>query len=157
MRLTDILKPECVMVYLSATEKQAAIYELIDLIAEHECVTDVGKLKEAVWERERTRTTGIGHGLAIPHGKSDCCERLIMAIGKPNDAIDFQSIDGQPVDVILLLASPIDETGPHIQALAQISRMMTNDDFRSAIRKTSDASELYRLIEEYEIKVEVDE
>ena len=156
MRLTEILNPDCVRVFLDADDKEKAIFELIDLIADRGYVTDADAVKKAVWERESTRTTGIGHGLAIPHGKSDCCDHLIMAIGKPMEPIDFKSVDGQPVDVILLLVSPVDETGPHIQALAQISRMMTNKEFRAAVRKATESSELYKLIENYDDSAEVD-
>ncbi len=150
MQLTDILKDDCVKVPLDATDKQAAIYELIDLLAERGCVTNTEALKQAVWHRETTRTTGIGHGLAIPHGKSDCCDHLVMAIGKPAKPIDFQSIDGKPVNVIILLVSPADQTGPHIQALAHISRMMTNDDFRAAIRQADSGDAVYQLIAEHD-------
>ena len=150
MLLTDILKPDCIKVPLSATDKQAAIYELIDLLTEHGYVSRAEALKEAVWHRETTRTTGIGHGLAIPHGKSDCCDSLVMAIGKPAQPIDFQSIDGKPVNVIILLVSPADQTGPHIQALAHISRMMTKDDFRAAVRNATTGDEVYQLIEKHD-------
>ncbi len=150
MQLTDILKPDCVKVPLDAADKQAAIYELIDLLAERGHVVNTEALKQAVWHRETTRTTGIGHGLAIPHGKSDCCDSLVMAIGKPRQPINFQSIDGKPVNVIILLVSPADQTGPHIQALAHISRMMTNDEFRAAIRNAATAEVVYQLIEKHD-------
>ncbi len=148
MRLTDILQPTCIRVPLGATDKQGAIYELIDLLAEHGQITDAEVTRQAVWQRESTRTTGIGHGLAIPHGKCNTCDKLVMAIGKPAEPIDFQSIDGRPVDVIILLISPADQTGPHIQALATVSRMMTNPDTRAAIRDALNADELYALIEQ---------
>ena len=147
MQLTDILISECVRVPLEAGDKQAAIYELVDLLAENGQVTDAQTAKDAVWQREATRTTGIGHGLAIPHGKCNACSGLVMAVGKPKDPIDFQSIDGKPVDVIILLVSPIDQTGPHIQALATVSRMMTNPDTRAAIRDARNGDELFALIQ----------
>jgi fructose-specific phosphotransferase system IIA component len=150
MQLTDILNADCIKVPLDADDKQSAIYELIDLLAERGCVQNTQGLKDAVWHRETTRTTGIGHGLAIPHGKSDCCDSLVMAIGKPAQPIDFQSIDGKPVNLIILLVSPADQTGPHIQALAHISRMMTKDHFRAAMRNAASAEEVFGLIEEHE-------
>lgn len=146
MRLTDIIRPDCIKVPLQSTDKRAAIDELIELIAGHGYINDPAPLKLAVWERESTRTTGIGHGLAIPHGKCDCCNTLVMAIGKPAVPIDFQSIDSKPVNLIFLLASPTNQTGPHIQALAKISRLMTNDKFRAAIRSAPTAKEVYDLI-----------
>jgi fructose-specific phosphotransferase system IIA component len=150
MRLSDIIDPDCIRVPLEATDKQNAIYELIDLLAEQGKITDKEMVHEAVWQRESTRTTGIGHGLAIPHGKCDCCDGLTMAIGKPPEPIDFQSIDGKPVRLIILLISPVDQTGPHIQALATVSRMMTDSSFRAAITNAQTADEVYRLIEEHD-------
>lgn len=146
MQLTDILKPECIKVPLDAADKQAAIYELVDLLAQQGRCSDAEALKRAVWQRETTRTTGIGHGLAIPHGKSTCCDRLIMAVGKPARAIDFDSIDKRPVSLVFLLASPPDLTGPHIQALARVSRLMVRDDFRAAMMNAPDAQTIYELI-----------
>jgi fructose-specific phosphotransferase system IIA component len=150
MRLTEILQPQCIQVPLDSDDKQAAIFELIELLGEHGLITEVDDIKQAVWHRETTRTTGIGHGLAIPHGKSNCCQHLTMAIGKPAKPIDFNSIDGKPVNLIILLISPADQTGPHIQALAQISRMMTDSQFRSSMMTAENAEQVYTLIAEHE-------
>jgi len=150
MRLTELLEPGCIKVPLNATDKQAAIDELVDLLAEQGKITNAAEVKDAVWQRESTRTTGIGHGLAIPHGKVGQVDRLVMAIGRPAEPIDFKAIDGRPVSLIILLVSPADQTGPHIQALATVSRMMTNEKFRHAVREAESAEQVYRLIEEHE-------
>jgi len=150
MRLTELLEPGCIKVPLTATEKQAAIDELVDLLAEQGKITNAAEVKDAVWQRESTRTTGIGHGLAIPHGKVGQVDRLVMAIGRPAQPIDFKAIDGRPVSLIILLVSPADQTGPHIQALATVSRMMTDENFRHAVREAGSAEQVYRLIEEHE-------
>ncbi len=150
MRLTDIIKIDCVRVPLESLDKQGALFELVDLLAETGRIGDPEALKEAVWEREVTRTTGIGYGLAIPHGKSDSCDRLVMAVGKPSEPIDFNAIDGQPVSVIFLLASPPDQTGAHIQALARVSRLMTDSAFREQVMAASDSETLFGLISEHD-------
>ncbi len=150
MRLTELLDPACIKVPLRSTDKQGAIFELVDVLVATGRITDAQQVRDAVWQRESTRTTGIGHGLAIPHGKCDCVGKLVMAIGRPEQPIDFQSIDGRPVSLIILLISPADQTGPHIQALATVSRLMTNDNFRHAIREAKTADEVYRLIEQQE-------
>ena len=155
MRLTGILQPDCVKVPLESEEKQGAIFELVDLLAARALVTDPDPLKEAVWEREQTRTTGIGHGIAIPHGKSEGIDQLRCAIGRPPTPLDFGAIDGQPVDLIILLASPVDQTGPHIQALARISRMLTDDSFRNALKQAASSEDMYNQIEKYEESVAV--
>lgn len=150
MRLTEILQPECVKVPLVATAKQAAIFELVDLLVAKAGIEGGSELKDAVWQRENTRTTGIGHGIAIPHGKSAGISRLSMAIGITASPIDFGAIDGKPVSLIFLLASPREQTGPHIQALASISRMLTDDTFRAALKQASNAEAVYTMIAEHE-------
>lgn len=147
MNLLDILSPQCVVAPLIATDKRGVINELVDVLAANAKVSDAQGLKDAVWTREQTRTTGIGHGLAIPHGKSAGMPTLAMAIGKPAQPMDFEAIDGQPVKLIVLLASPPDRTSDHIQALARISRLMTMDDFRNQIYAASTPQEIYALLE----------
>ena len=146
MNLLDILSKTCVRVPLEATTKQGAIDELVDLVANAGRVGDAAQLKEAVWSRETTRTTGIGHGLAIPHGKCDTVSDLAMAMGTPSEPIDFASIDGKPVRLVVLLASPVDRTSDHIQALARISRIMAAESFREKAFAAQSAKALFELI-----------
>jgi fructose-specific phosphotransferase system IIA component len=150
MNLLDILTPESIKAPLVAADKRGVIDELVDVLAAVKKVGDAAALKEAVWTRELTRTTGIGHGLAIPHGKSTGLASLAMAIGKPVKPMDFQAIDGQPVRLIVLLASPPDRTSDHIQALARISRLMTMDDFRNKIYAAQTSGEIYELLRSQE-------
>lgn len=150
MRLTDILKPQDIKVPLEAKTKTEAITELVNLLAEQHEVTDAKKVLEAVLDREATRTTGIGNGLAIPHGKCTGTNHLVMAVGKTGTPIDFQAIDGRPVTLIWLLTSPPDKTGPHIHALARISRLMTIDRFRHALAEAQSAQQIYDIIVQQE-------
>ncbi len=152
MNLLDILTPESIKAPLASTDKKGVIDELVDLLAAAHKVSDATALKEAVWTREQTRTTGIGHGLAIPHGKSPGMGALAMAIGKPARPMDFQAIDAQPVRLVVLLASPPDRTSDHIQALARISRLMTMDDFRNRIYAAETPGEIYELLKSQESK-----
>lgn len=150
MRLTDILKPDCVKVPLEAADKQQAIYSLVDLLCDHRGIEARQGLKDAVWQREVTRTTGIGHGVAIPHGKCAGFESLSMAVGMPAEPLDFGSIDGRPVDLIILLASPLDQTGPHIEALALISRMLNDSAFHAALKNAASSEKVYELFAQRE-------
>jgi fructose-specific phosphotransferase system IIA component len=150
MNLLDILSPDCIKAPLASGEKKGVIDELVDLLAAAKKVADAGALKEAVWTREQTRTTGIGHGLAIPHGKCAGMTSLAMAIGKPAQPMDFQAIDGQPVRLVVLLASPPDRTSDHIQALARISRLMTMDEFRTRIYAARTPADIYELLKSQE-------
>jgi len=150
MRLTEILKPANIKVPLLAKNKSEAIGELVQLLADSGDISDPKKVLDAVLEREATRTTGIGNGLAIPHGKCPGVASLVMAIGKAATPLDFQAIDGRPVSLIWLLASPPDKTGQHIHALARISRLMTIDKFRQAVAGAKTPQELYDLIVQQE-------
>jgi len=146
MNLAHILTPDCVQVPLKATDKHGVIDELIDLLEQAGRVADAATLKDAVWTREQTRTTGIGHGLAIPHGRSAGVSSIAMAVGKPAEPMDFEAIDNLPVRLVVLLASPPDKTSEHIQALARVSRLMTMDDFRSRIYAAENADQIYELL-----------
>lgn len=150
MNLLDILKPECVRAPLASSDKRGAIHEMVDLLALSGKIADVNALKDAVWTREQTRTTGIGHGLAIPHGKCAGIAGLAMAIGKPPQPIEFGAIDGKPVKLIILLASAPDRNSDHIQALARVSRVMMLQDFRERIYAANTGQEIFDLIKEQE-------
>jgi fructose-specific phosphotransferase system IIA component len=146
MRLSEILKPANIKIPLQATSKADAIAELVNVLASTGDVSDPKKVLDAVLEREATRTTGIGNGLAIPHGKCQGTSNLVMAIGRAGTPIDFQAIDGRPVSIIWMLASPPDKTGPHIHALARISRLMTIDKFRAALLGAKTPQEAFDII-----------
>jgi len=146
MRLTEILKPQNIKVPLASKAKADAIGELVTLLSANGEVTDARKVLDAVLEREATRTTGIGNGLAIPHGKCTGTADLVMAIGKAATPIDFQAIDGRPVTLIWLLTSPPDKTGPHIHALARISRLMTIDKFRQALNAAKTSQDVFDIV-----------
>ena len=150
MRLTEILKPQNIKIPLEAKVKTDAIGELVTLLSENGELTDPKKVLDSVLDREATRTTGIGNGLAIPHGKCTGTDHLVMAIGRPATPIDFQAIDGRPVNLIWLLSSPPDKTGPHIHALARISRLMTIDKFRQALTAAKTPQEIFDAIVQQE-------
>jgi mannitol/fructose-specific phosphotransferase system IIA component (Ntr-type) len=153
MRLTEILKPQNIAIPLKAAGKADAITELVDVLHRNGELLDPAKVVSAVLDREATRTTGIGQGLAIPHGKTTGTDHLVMAIGKPATPIDFQSIDGRPVSIIWLLTSPPDKTSLHIQALARISRLMTIDKFRAAMLQAQTADEVFDIVQKQEAQM----
>ena len=146
MILTQILQANCVKVPLESTDKEGAITELVDLLGANGLLLDRDVALEAVLARERTQSTGTGARIAIPHGKCNAVKELVMAIGIAHEPIEFQSVDGQPVTILILLISPADKTGPHIQALARISRLMLNQQFREQLEKAGSADEVYELL-----------
>ncbi len=146
MKLTEILQPSCVKVPLESKDKKSAIIELVDLLDSKHLLSDKDIVLESVLMREQTRSTGIGSGIAIPHGKCNAVKELIMAVGIADEPIDFESVDAKPVKIILLLVSPANQTGPHIQALAQISRLMLDEKFKENLENSSSADEAYELL-----------
>ena len=152
MMLTQILQPTCVKVPLENNEKKAAIIELVDLLNDNHLLLNRDVALQAVLTREQTRSTGIGSGIAIPHGKCTAVKELVMAIGIAGEPIEFDSVDKKPVHIIILLVSPADQTGPHIQALAKISRLMLDADFKEKLEQASSADALYELLSSRESK-----
>ena len=146
MILTQILQPDCIKVPVENTDKEAVITELVDLLDANGLLLDRDTALEAVITRERIQSTGTGAGIAIPHGKCNTVKELVMAIGIAHEPIDFNSIDGKPVTILILLVSPADQTGPHIQALATISRLMLNEEFRQQLEKVTCSDEVYELL-----------
>lgn len=146
MTLTEILRPSCTKVPLESKDKKSAITELVDLLDADSLLLDRKTVLDAVLAREETRSTGIGSRIAIPHGKCKAVKELVMAIGIAKEPIDFKSVDGKPVTIIILLVSPADQTGPHIQALAQISRLMLNEEFKEELEKATSAEQVYELL-----------
>lgn len=146
MLLTQILQPGCIKAPLTSKNKEQAIEELVNILADHNLLKDRAQAFEAVMAREQTRSTGIGSGIAIPHGKCAAAKELVMSVGIAPDPIDFESIDRKPVNIIILLVSPPDQTGPHIQALARISRLMLDGQFKSQLEKATTPEQVYSLI-----------
>ena len=145
MRILDIVTPASIKVPLAATEKHAAIDELVDLLAANNLCPDPVAVKRAVWERESQRSTGIGEGLAIPHGKTPAAHGLCLAVGRLAQPIEYDSIDRKPVRLVVLLVSPPERTSEHIQALGRISRLMTNPGFREQVYAAEGVDQLVEL------------
>lgn len=146
IKITDFLPPDLVKAPLAAADKTAAITELVDLLASKQWTGDRDRLLADVLAREAQRTTGVGRGLAIPHAKTDACKKLVVAFGRTAQPIDFQAIDRQPVRLVVLLAGPPDQTGPHIQILARLSRMVTNDAVLKELLEAPTAADVYEII-----------
>lgn len=143
--LLDILTPATIRVPLKATTRQDAIYELVDMLAAHGGIGEASDLRNSVWERERQRSTGIGEGLAIPHGKCLGARAVRLAIGRPAEPIEWDAIDRRPVRLVCLLVSPPDRIAEHIQALGRISRVMSDAAFRAQCYEAASAERMYEL------------
>ena len=154
MHLTDLLAPGRIKVPLDATTKEAAIAELVALLAVEGALDPPEDALEAVLAREGVRSTGIGNGIALPHGKSHAATGLTAAVGKCRQPIDFQSPDGRPIRLIVLLISPKSASGPHIQALARIARFLQPQPVREALLAAATPEELYQVLSRHEQAME---
>ena len=150
MTLTQVLQTNCVKVPVEGRDKDAVITELIDLLEASGALMDRDVALDAVLTRERIQSTGTGAGIAIPHGKCNAVKEVVMAIGIAREPIEFESVDGQPVKILFLLVSPADQTGPHIQALAAISRLMINEQVRHKLEQADCADDVYRFLSDPE-------
>ena len=147
MTLLDILSADSTLVDLKGETKEDIIAELVDTLAVGDAISDRDKVLQAVLEREKIMSTGIGDGIAIPHGKSDAVEKLVAALGTQRRGVDFEALDGEPAYVFFLLVSPANVSGPHIKALARISRLLKNDDFKKKLIAAETAAEIIEIIE----------
>ncbi len=143
LSIVDILDPKAIRVPLVATDRRSALEELVDALASTGAVIDPELFKKSVWDREQQRSTGIGEGLAIPHGKCAGVLRPAIAVGRLAVPIEFGSIDHRPVRLIVLLASPPEKTTEHIQVLHRVSRIFSNVATRERVCMAPDASALY--------------
>lgn len=150
MKLTEYLSPATIQVPLVATDKMQAITKMVEMIVEQGLARNREELLAAVLERESQRTTGIGRGFAIPHAKSDSVGKLVLAFGRLAEPIDFASIDGQPVSLLAMLVSPTHATTLHIQALARLSRMVTNEAILDSLLSAQSADAFYKVIAEHD-------
>jgi len=152
MNLSEILTERVIKVDLEAEDKFEAIEELIDLlISEHEIsLRNRDEILETVFKRESSISTGVGNGVAIPHGTVDCIDDIVGALGVSPEGINFESFNGEPVYIVVILLVPKLKISRHIKTLAQIARIMNNTDVTTAIRSARSPEALFRLIEKIE-------
>jgi fructose-specific phosphotransferase system IIA component len=150
MRLTDAIGPDNIKLDMEATRKREAIEELVDLMAQNCELCDAQKMLEAVFARERDGSTGLEKGVAIPHAKCDAIDRLRIVVGVSRDGVDFESQDGKPSHLFFLMVAPTSESGPHVQAIAKIVKMIKLDRFRERLIKAKRPEEIIETIERVE-------
>lgn len=154
MKITEFLCEKAVDYDLKSLDKKGVIEELVDLLIKAGKIKDKDKQKiiEIILNRESLGSTGIGQGIAIPHGKSDCVKELTAALGISKRGINFDALDGEPVFIFFLLLAPEDSAGPHLKALARISRLLKDKYLRDALIKAKDDKEILNIIKEEDQK-----
>ena len=148
MKITDFLSKDAISADLKGTNKEEIIKELVDLLVNSREVDKKykNKLVEILLAREALGSTAIGQGIGIPHGKSDCVNKLVGAFGLSQKGVDFDSLDGEPVYTFFLLVAPVDSAGPHLKALARISRILKDKYFRDSLKAAKDDKTIIRII-----------
>ncbi len=152
MKIYELLSPEVIRIPLENTEKDKIIAELIDLLSSANKLLDRDAALEAVLEREKIMSTGIGEGVAIPHAKTTAVDKLVAAFGITKGNVDFQAIDEKPVRLVFLLVGPLDPTGPHLQALSRISRLMHQSELREKLIGSRSSQEVLEALAQEEQK-----
>ena len=146
MKFIEHIKPENIKLQLEGQAKEEVIEELVELLTKSCCVEDADTILDAVMAREREGSTGLEKGVAIPHAKCDAVERLSIVIGISKEGIDFDSLDGKPSNLFFLMVAPTSESGPHVQAIAKIVKMIKIDRFRDKLLRAKSGEEVIDTI-----------
>jgi fructose-specific phosphotransferase system IIA component len=147
MKITDVIDEQLVRLNLPGSTKEEVINAMIELVSRSPKVVDKEKVREAIFEREKIMSTGVGNGFAIPHGKSDAVSDMVAAFGVTAQPIDYQSLDEKPVRLVFLLVGKDNMVGPHIKLLSRISRLMSKEEFRNRLlemQSSEDVIETFR-------------
>jgi mannitol/fructose-specific phosphotransferase system IIA component (Ntr-type) len=152
MRMTDFVAREAIIPELTATTKEAVVREMIGSLggAGYFKAGETEDIVKAVLKRELLGSTGIGRGVAIPHTKHNCAERLIGTVALSRPGVNFDSLDGEPVHVFVLLISPQDRPGDHLRALENVSRSLRDDAFVRSLRQATSREAVWNLLGELE-------
>ncbi|RPI69600.1 MAG: PTS sugar transporter subunit IIA [Ignavibacteriae bacterium] len=150
MKITDILAPSCIKIGLEVTDKEDVLVKLVDTLNAAGQVKNRDELLQVIMEREKLMSTGIGHGVALPHGKTNVVDSSIAALATLQNPIDFDALDDKPVSIVLLLVGTEGNVSIHLRLLSRISRMIGSDQFRSALIASRTPEEVLDLFASYE-------
>jgi nitrogen PTS system EIIA component len=141
--MKDVLKESCVIADLKGTSKKEILSELARSFKDAGLIRDVDGAVDVIFEREKLGSTGIGEGIAIPHGKMKGIDRILCAFGRSKKGVDFDAVDGKPVHIFFLLLAPEESVGLHIQMLSRISRILRDEGFRRHLIEEAENNDLY--------------
>ena len=146
MNINELLDEDFVIPDLKAKDKNGVLEELSEVICSHETTIDKGDLVKVLVERERLGSTGIGDGVAIPHGKLRGIRQPLISFGRSRDGLDFDSMDGEPTHLFFLLVAPENSAGLHLKTLAKIAKVMKNRAFRKKLMEAKTREEIHDVI-----------
>jgi mannitol/fructose-specific phosphotransferase system IIA component (Ntr-type) len=148
--LNELLTRDRLKIPLEATSKDAVLAELVGTLGRGDGVGDLDEVLRAVVEREEVLSTGIGNGVAIPHGRTSAVDGLLLSAGVTRTPVEFDALDGQPVRLFFLLIGPDAAAGQHVKALSRISRLLRRESFRERLTEARDADEFLAILDEAE-------
>ena len=152
MKITEILEPGAIVADMRATSKSDALEELAGVVAKRHPTIDRERLIDVLHEREELGSTAIGEGIAIPHGKMPGLGNVVAVFGRSLKGVEFDSLDGGPTRIFFLLVAPEDSAGAHLKALARISRLLKDRDFRARLFEGTTREALFATIREEDEK-----
>lgn len=150
MRLSELLNEQSISLSLTARDKESCIKELVQLLETAHGVNTKGEILSKVLQRESMMSTGIGNGVAIPHGKTRLLDHLVAACGVSATGVEFDTMDGEPATLFILLVSPESLRGPHVKALANVSRLLKEESIRSALRQSASPQQFLEVLRDAE-------
>lgn len=154
MKIMEFLSKRAILTDIKSAKKEEVIKELVEALMNSGDIDKRcrNKLTEALMARESLGSTAIGQGVAIPHAKTDCVSKLVAAFGLSKKGVDFDSLDGEPAYIFFLLIAPQDSAGPHLKALARISRLLKDKFFRDSLRACIDDKSIVKIINQEDEK-----
>jgi fructose-specific phosphotransferase system IIA component len=154
MQVIDFLSKKAIITDIKSIKKEDVIRELLDALVNAGDIEKRyrNKIMDALMARESLGSTAIGQGIAIPHAKADCVDKLVAAFGLSKKGVDFDSLDGESAYIFFLLLAPQDSAGPHLKALARISRLLKDKYFRDTLRNAADEKAIIKIISEEDEK-----
>ncbi|MBI4965887.1 MAG: PTS sugar transporter subunit IIA [Desulfomonile tiedjei] len=153
MKILDFLRADAIISSLAAHSKEEVLQELAEPITKANPGMDKEGLVRTLVDRENLGSTGIGGGIAIPHGKFEGLKHLTASFGKSDAGIDFNSMDNRPAHLFFLLVAPKNSAGEHLKALARISRLFKDPLLKNGLLQTESKDEIFRLLEEYDLRL----
>jgi len=153
MRIEDILKESCVVSNIKSKGKKEVLFELVSALKAADLIENVEKVVDIILEREKLGSTGIGDGVAIPHGKMKGIKNIFCAFGKSKNGVDFDAVDRKPVRIFFLLLAPEDSASLHLKTLSRISKLLRDPSFKKGLMDLNDSHEIYSNIIEEDRKI----
>jgi len=153
VKLADILRESSVLADIKGVTKREILFEMVETLRKAKLIDDVDSVVEIIMERESLGSTGIGDGVAIPHGKMKKLNTILCVAGRSKEGVNFDAVDRQPVHIFFLVLAPEDSASLHLKVLSRISKILRDQSFRNKILKLSDAHEIYTNIIEADDKL----